>query len=114
MHAREPRHACDFPATLIQGAAQMPVVVVNISRSGARLARAAAAEPGGRVVLVLAGGRHDATVQWHRHGRTGLRFDQPLSATVVATVRQVAGISLLRQGRAPASWRPMAGGARML
>lgn len=113
MHAREPRHACDFPATLVQGGAQAPVVVVNISRSGARLARAAA-EPGGRVVLVLAGGRHDATVQWHRHGRTGLRFDQPLSASVMATVRQVAGVSLLRQGRTAAPWRPMAGGARML
>lgn len=87
MRYREVRYPCDFPATLSCDGVHWPVVVVNISPNGARLARSPELEVGTRVGLTLAGTRLTATVRWQRQGRAGVRFDRPQPASLLARVR---------------------------
>jgi len=102
MRYREMRFPCDYAAELCTGDAVRPVVVVNVSAHGARVARVAGLEPGDEVDLLLPVGRFAARVRWQYQGRAGLRFDLPLPAGVVALLRRQTRVAPATAGR----WNP--------
>jgi len=98
MKFREMRYPCECPAELVSGEVTLPVVIVNISPQGARIARADGLSPGDNVWLRLFGGRHAARVRWKRQGLAGLRFDSMIGQATLTTVRKSVGSRSIRTG----------------
>lgn len=75
------RRATDAPSTMrADGGMPVDVVVLDISRSGVRIATDAALETGQEITIGLAGaGVTRAYVAWARDGEYGCAFERPIA-----------------------------------
>ncbi|WP_417600410.1 PilZ domain-containing protein [Pararhodobacter oceanensis] len=94
MRYRDHRFACDHPVAVLDAAdRRQTAMVVNVSRDGARLARAQGLMVGQhlRVFIMPNMPPNRAEVRWVREGLAGLRFAVPLSPREIAMARKSHG-----------------------
>lgn len=73
-----------------------PVIVVEISTSGAKLQGSELPEQGAEVVVKASEFEAFADVMWRDGDHCGVRFDPPLSSLVVSSLRERSEPALLR------------------
>jgi hypothetical protein len=87
------RNAAPLTAVFTTVASSRAICLVDLSCTGARLRGAVLPAMGEELTLSIGRLRAFATVVWAKPGQCGVRFDLPLSHSVVMQVRAQAGMS---------------------
>ena len=87
---RAQRSSADLPALVTTVARAQPVVLMNVSATGARLRGGDLPDVGGDLVLKIDKTEAFGTVQWKRQNLCGVAFDQPLREPQVEQLRSEA------------------------
>jgi hypothetical protein len=87
---RAQRSRADLPALVTTVARAQPVVLMNVSATGARLRGGDLPDVGGDLVLKIDKTEAFGTVQWKRQNLCGVAFDQPLREPQVEQLRSEA------------------------
>lgn len=84
------RSLADLPALVTTVARAQPVVLMNVSATGARLRGGDLPDTGGDLMLKIDRTEVFGTVQWKREDLCGVAFDQPLRDPQVEQLRSEA------------------------
>nr|WP_294170658.1 PilZ domain-containing protein [uncultured Sphingomonas sp.] len=87
---RAQRSPGDLPALVTTVARSQPVVVMNVSATGARLRGTDLPDAGGDLLLKIDSTEAFGTVQWKRADLCGVAFEQPLREPQVQRLRAEA------------------------
>lgn len=87
---RSQRSPADLPALVTTVARSQPVVLMNVSATGARLRGTDLPDEGGDLMLTIDSTKTFATVQWRRGDLCGVAFEQPLGELQVHRLRAEA------------------------
>lgn len=91
---RHSRLRVHLPARLITLGGTFPVILLNLSFSGARvMIGSGAVSQGGSAVLNWGAFEAFCTVAWAANGHCGLDFDEPLHPQVLLATRDLADIT---------------------
>ena len=80
---RSPRFPTKLEAVLRIGRRRMPIIIADLSRTGALICGAMLPPRGERVALLAQGLDVTATVVWHREQSCGLSFHAPIDPLAV-------------------------------
>ena len=99
MKYRADRRLSDREITVHSESSTQHVTLRDVSTSGMKIRCSKLFHRGTKVYIHLLGQDRGAAVIWSRGGYTGLKFDNPLTATELAAIHRPCDLSPFRSGR---------------